>query len=443
MLRRVAVAGLLACAIGGVVSAQESADALRDEIQRRNSTLVQQGFNLTNSVVLGGGSSKVAHLELLVPPSGGTHELSFWAHALSGEVEFRVTTADQRLLASWAGQSGETDLTLVLPVGRNRVEIDGSRAGPVFGLLGVKGPVLRTCHLDPARVSMHSARESAGFYWPYILYMPQKVRASFVLVAPNNTGFVTSDPELLAADGACTTERTAPLADHLGIPMLVPLFPRPSVPGDEESLYLHALTRASLLTRIPEYARVDLQFIAMLEDAASALAGQGTNVSRRILITGFSASGSFASRFAMLHPDRVLAVAAGSPGGWPIVPVAKDGGSTLPYPVGIDDLKSLAGTTPALSSLRRVAWFFFLGDRDTNDSVPYRDSFSKADESLISQRFGSSPVTRWKEAERLYRGKGLDARFKLYPGVGHEISREMQDDINAFFVGATRTGKQP
>src|SRR5438105_14647428 len=138
----------------------------------------------------------------------------------------------------------------------------------------------------------------------------------------------------------------------------------------------------------------------MLEDAASALAGQGTNVSRRILIPGLSASGSFASRFAMLHPDRVLAVAAGSPGGWPIVPVAKDGGSALPYPVGIDDLKSLAGTTPALSSLRRVAWFFFLGDRDTNDSVPYRDSFSKADESLISQRFGSSPVTRWKEAER-------------------------------------------
>src|SRR5882762_9224396 len=81
-----------------------------------------------NSFVLGGGSTKVARLELLVPPSGGTHELSFWAHALSGEVEFRVTTADDRLLASWVGQSGETDLTLVLPVGRNRVEIDGSHA---------------------------------------------------------------------------------------------------------------------------------------------------------------------------------------------------------------------------------------------------------------------------------------------------------------------------
>jgi pimeloyl-ACP methyl ester carboxylesterase len=441
MLRRVAVAGLLACAIGGAVSAEESADALRVEIQERNSALVQQGFNLTNSFVLGGGSTKVARFELLVPPSAGMHELSFWAHALSGEVEFRVTTADDRLLASWAGQSGETDLTLVLPVGRNRVEIDGSHADSVFGLLGVKGPVLRTCQLDPARISMHSARESAGFYSPYLLYMPKKVRAPFLLAAPNNTGFVTSDPELLAADGACTAERTAALADHLGIPLLVPLFPRPSVPGEEESLYLHALTRASLLTRITEYARVDLQFIAMLDDAASALANQGTKVSRRILLTGFSASGSFASRFAMLHPDRVLAVAAGSPGGWPIVPVAKDGGSALPYPVGIDDLKSLTGTTPALSSLRRVAWFFLLGDRDANDSVPYRDSFSKADESLIFQQFGSSPVTRWKDAERLYRGNGLDARFKLYPGVGHEVSREMQDDIDAFFVASTRSGR--
>ena len=441
MLRRVAVVGLLACAIGGAASAQKFADALRDETQKRNTALVQRGFNLTNSFVLGGGSTKVARLELLVPPSGGTHELSFWAHALSGEVEFRMTTADDRLLASWAGQSGETDLTLVLPVGRNRVEIDGSHADSVFGLLGVKGPVLRTCQLDPARASMHSAKQSAGFYWPYLLYMPQKGRALFLLAAPNNTGFETTDPELLAADGACTAERTAALADHLGTPVLVPLFPRPPVPGQEESLYLHALTRASLLTKIPEYARVDLQFIAMLDDAASTLANQGMKVSRRILITGFSASGSFASRFAMLHPDRVLAVAAGSPGGWPIVPVTKDGGSALPYPVGIDDLKPLTGTTPALSSLRRVAWFFFLGDRDTHDSVPYRDSFSKADESLISQRFGSSPVTRWKEAERLYRVKGLDARFKLYPGVGHEVSREMQDDIYAFFVAVTRSAK--
>jgi hypothetical protein len=441
MPRAIAV-GLLAWGIAGFGSAAESPDALRTEIQRRDSELVQRGFNLTNSFVLGAVRDKVAHIDLLVPPSSGPHELDFWARALGGDVEFRVTASDGRLLASWDGQSGETDLTLVLPVGRNRVDVDGAHADSVFGLLGVKGPVLRTCRLDPVRVSMHSARPSAGFHWPYLLYMPHEVRSPFLLAAPNNTGFATIDPELLAADGACVAERTADLADHLGVPVLVPLFPRPPVPGAEENLYLHALTRASLLTQVPEYAHVDLQFIAMLDDATGALANQGRKVSRRILITGFSASGSFASRFAMLHPDRVLAVAAGSPGGWPIVPVSKDGSSVLPYPVGIGDLKSLTGTTPALSSLRRVAWFFFLGDSDSNDSVPFRDSFSKADESLILQRFGSSLVTRWKEAERLYRGKGVDARFKLYPGVAHEVSREMQEDMEAFFVAAMRTDKR-
>jgi len=439
MPRAIVLMGLLACGIGGSVAAAESPDALRTEMQQRDSALVQRGFNLTNTFELGGDGSKLAHVDLLVPPSNVPHELTFWARALGGDVEFRVITADARLLASWGGQSGETNLTLILPAGRNRVEVDGSHADSVFGVLGVKGPVLRTCRLDPARASMHSARPSAGFHWPYLLYMPHEVRSPFLLAVPNNTGFATIDPELLAADGACAAERTADLADHLGVPVLVPLFPRPPVPGEEENLYLHALTRASLLAQVPEYARVDLQLMAMLDDATSALANQGRKVSRRVLITGFSASGSFASRFAMLHPDRVLAVAAGSPGGWPIVPVSKDGGSVLPYPVGIGDLKSLTGTTPALSSLRRVAWFFFMGDRDTNDSVPHRDSFSKADESLIVERFGSSLVTRWKEAERLYRGNGVEARFKLYPGVAHEVSREMQEDIEAVFVSAMRT----
>jgi pimeloyl-ACP methyl ester carboxylesterase len=443
MPRAIALVGLIACGIGGFASAAESPAALRTEMQQRDSGLVQRGFNLTDSFVLGGVRDKVAHIDLLVPPSSGPHELDFWARALSGDVEFRATAADGRLLASWSGQSGETNLTLVLPGGRIRVEVDGSHADSVFGLLGVKGPVLRTCRLDPTRVSTHSAKPSAGFHWPYLLYMPHEFRAPFLLAAPNNTGFVTTDPELLAADGTCTAERAADLADHLGIPVLVPLFPRPSVAGEEESLYLHALTRASLLTQIPEYARVDLQFMAMLDDATSALMNQGRTVSQRILITGFSASGSFASRFAMLHPDRVLAVAAGAPGGWPIAPVAKDRGSALPYPIGIGDLESLIGSTPAMSSLRRVAWFFYLGDRDTNDSVPYRDSFSKADETLIVHRFGSSLVTRWKEAERLYRGNGLDARFKLYPGVAHEVSREMQEDIEAFFVATARSGKEP
>jgi hypothetical protein len=301
-------------------------------------------------------------------------------------------------------------------------------------------PVLRPCRLDPARVTTHSANVSAGFYRPYLLYRPREMRTPFLLAVPNNTGFATSDPELLAVDGTCAAAGAADLAERLGTPVLVPLFPRPRVPGEDENLYLHALTRASLLTQVPEYARVDLQFIAMQDDASRALASGGIQVSRRILLDGFSASGSFVSRFAMLHPDRVLAVAAGSPGGWPIVPATRDGRSVLPYPVGTADLKSLTGAAPTLAALRHVAWFFFLGDSDTNDSILYRDSFSRADAELIFDHFGATLPTRWKEAARLYRARGLNARFKLYPDVAHEVSPEMQADIEAFFLGVTRAG---
>jgi len=327
---------------------------------------------------------------------------------------------------------------LTLPAGRSRVEVDGSRAESLFAVLGIKGPVLRSCPLDPERASTHPARVSAGFYWPYLLYVPQELHGHWLLAAPNNTGFATRDPELLAASGACTVASNVDLAKRLGVPLLVPLFPRPPVSGEEENLYLHALTRASLLTKVPEYARVDLQLIAMLDDASSALAKQGTNVSRRVLMTGFSASGSFVSRFTMLHPDRVLAVAAASPGGWPIVPIARDGDLVLRYPVGIDDLKVLTGSVPSVPSLRQVAWLFVLGDLDTNDSVPYRDSFSRTDETLVFQHFGSSLTARWQEAERLYRHRGLNAKFKIFPGVAHEISPEMERDIAAFFLAVTK-----
>jgi predicted esterase len=431
---------VLACTIGKIGYAEEPADSLHGEMQRKDRALIQQGFNLTNSFVLG-TDTKVLHIELLVPPSDVPHELSFWAHSIGGDVEFKVIAPDDRVLASWDGRSGDTNLTLILPVGRDRVEVDGSHADSVFGLLGVKGPVLSRCRLDPARISMHPRNDSAGYYWPYLLYVPKHSGVSSLLAAPNNTGFATTDPELLTADGMCAAERTVDLAERLGTPLLVPLFPRPTVSGEEENLYLHALTRASLSTKTPEYARVDLQFAAMLDDAKKVLASQGINVSRRVLLTGFSASASFVSRFAMLHPDRVRAVAAGSPGGWPIVPVTTDGNSVLSYPIGIADLKSLIGTVSSLPSLRRVAWFLFLGDADTNDSVPYRDSFSKTDAALIFQRFGSTPLTRWNKAERLYREKGLKAQFKVYPGAGHSVSAEMQADVEAFFIAGTQVAK--
>jgi pimeloyl-ACP methyl ester carboxylesterase len=223
---------------------------------------------------------------------------------------------------------------------------------------------------------------------------------------------------------------------------LVPLFPRPHTEGGG-NLYLHALSRESLLTRVPKYRRVDQQLLCMMQDVRERLQKRGLTIHSKALLYGFSASGSFVNRFAMLHPDRVLAVACGSPGGWPIAPVASINGTQLAYPVGIGDLESLSGHPVDWPALKSVAWFFFLGGKDINDSIGDRDSFSAEDEELVRRIFGPMPVSRWKEAEHLYTENALHARFHLYPEVAHVVTMAIKTDITNFFEKCLPEGALP
>lgn len=410
---------LLAAALLGATPA-------KDETEQRCDALISQGFNLTHSWSLDARPVKTTvRLEVFVPRAG-EHAFSFWAEAPRGEFSFRLLGPDGQVRSAWSGRKGESTISFEAPTGKYVVEIDRAADTGGHALFAVKGGAMRQCE---SSAQEHPAAPAKGFHWPYLLYLPKEAHGHRLLVAPNNTGFVTDDLELLRTAASCEVRRQTALADRLGAPLLIPLFPRPPTVDETENLYLHALTRSSLETKVEAYRRVDLQLLAMIDDARAAL----PEVKPEVLLWGFSASGSFVNRFAMLHPERVAAVACGSPGGWPIAPVAHLGADTLGYPVGIADVEVLAGQPVDLAALKRVAWFFFLGAEDQNDAVPFRDSFSKADETLLFRRFGKTPVARWKEAEQLYRRAGLNARFKLYPGTGHQVTPEMEKDVAGAF----------
>lgn len=73
---------------------------------------------------------------------------------------------------------------------------------------------------------------------------------------------------------------------------------------------------------------------------------------------GFSASGQFSNHFAILHPERILATAAGSPGGcWPLAPIDRWQGEALNYNVGIADVEALTGIAIDPAKLRAVPLF--------------------------------------------------------------------------------------
>ena len=146
----------------------------------------------------------------------------------------------------------------------------------------------------------------------------------------------------------------------------------------------------------------------------------------------------FTNRFAFLHPDRVLAAAVGSPGGWPLAPSVEFDGKKLRYPIGIDDVKTVAGKKIDTKKLRDVRFLVFLGDKDDNDSVVFGDSYEPEDKDLVFELFGKTPIERWEKSKKLYSDAKLNAEFKLYPGIGHTITPAIIGDVSTFFASAVK-----
>ena len=290
----------------------------------------------------------------------------------------------------------------------------------------------------PSEIVKIEAQPAEGFAYPYYLYVPRAVREEAkgakktrtILVIPNNAGKLSDDFSDHEEDVKRKFKQNAEIADRLGVTLLTPVFPRPET---DWKIYTHALDRDAMTTDKKEFARFDLQLVAMIDDARARLAKEKLKFDERVCMLGFSASGMFANRFTFLHPKRIKAAAIGSPGGWAIAPVAVFKERALRYPIGTNDFRSISGGRFDLKNLRKVPLFMFLGEQDDNDSVIFRDSYEKEDEDLIFALFGKTPVERWEVSKKLYQDNKLNAEFRLYPNVDHAVTKEMFDDIFAFF----------
>ena len=231
------------------------------------------------------------------------------------------------------------------------------------------------------RVQRFHADPSSGYHADFYLYVSPGARRAAragemvtLLVQPNNSGINSDDPEVHRQDAWWMGFGRHGIANELGVALLVPAFLRPN---EDWRIYTHALDRDVLTTARRDLARLDLQLLAMVDRARSALAAEGLLTDERFLIQGFSASGMFANRFAVLHPRRVKAVAAGSPGGWPIAPVTHWDEESLPYPAGVGDLEKLTGQPFDALAYRAVPQLLVMGSLDDNDSVDFRDGWDE------------------------------------------------------------------
>ncbi len=300
--------------------------------------------------------------------------------------------------------------------------------------------------LAPRTIYRFEANPEAGFHWPYYLFIPEVVApGGAVLIEPNNDGLFGAPFETHDYWAATRNEQLYfDYGRHLGTPMLTPVFPRPLVDGPEGNLYIHAMTRSAMLHDDPRYARPDLQLLAMLDDAQAKLAASGFEVSEDALFWGFSAAGDFVTRMAMLHPERVRAVAAGGLGGLPILPVSDSDGEALSFPVGVADLELITGRELNAEALRDTPVLLYQGGADENDSVrepPFTcdafrsDSYSCDQAQWVNATLGASTLDRVPVVQDLYSDFGMrDFNSLVLPGVEHTTPPEMEARIREFFA---------
>ena len=183
-----------------------------------------------------------------------------------------------------------------------------------------------------------------GFYSDYLLFIPKGTllkSSTTLLIEPNNTGRTSDSIEIhkqYAIDLASVSSVGNNIATMLKIPLLVPVFPRPS---NQPLLYSHALDRDVMLEKSPEYTRLDLQLLKMFEDAKVQLKTLNINLQDQFFMSGFSASATFVNRFSFLHPEKIKALAIGGFNGELMLPQNKIENQALDYPLGTHDFTSL------------------------------------------------------------------------------------------------------
>ena len=272
-----------------------------------------------------------------------------------------------------------------------------------------------------------------GFQYPYLVRIPKQYRQqdAHLFVEPNNTGTTDDDFETheKSAQRLITKSYVTQIADRLQVATLVPIFPRPR---SDWQCYVHALDDDTLKATKQKFYRVDLQLKAMIKDAQTLLRSNKFEVADQVIMHGYSASGTFANRFAVLHPELVRACAAGGVNAIPIFPVAEFEETKLNYPIGIADIEQVAGKPFNKDAYDQVSQFIYMGDFDRNDTTLYRDAFSEQQAELVHKLIGKEMPDRWKKVQKIFNQLEIHAQLVTYNATGHEIRDEILGDVVAF-----------
>lgn len=276
-----------------------------------------------------------------------------------------------------------------------------------------------------------------GFNYPYYLLIPEIINQKdsiYIVVEPNNSGFVSDDfnKHIKSAKKIITNDETIGVyvSHKLNYPVLVPVFPRSE---KDWTIYPHALDKDVILQKDTPLERIDLQLLAMIKNARSTLNELGIKSKEEIILTGFSASGTFANRFTAIHPSKVKVVAAGGLNGLLFLPIDSIQNEKLDYPIGTNDFQECFKKPFDSIAFKKTPQFLFMGKNDDNDAVKYRDAYNTNEKDIIYKVIGENMLLdRWEKCIDIYKSKDMNTTIKTYEEMGHGHDENIREEILDF-----------
>ena len=293
-------------------------------------------------------------------------------------------------------------------------------------------------NLTYAKVIVVKANPEKGFNFPYLLKTTKKtIDANYIVVESNNTGSNNSIKGMTSkAKKSLSWVLGSSISKKLNYPMLMPVFPFGTM---QRKYYFPQLDSDVLKIDKDKYRRIDLQLIAMIDDAREKLLKKNNqNINEKVIMVGFSSSSLFSARFTFLHPERVSIAIGGGIGGLLPVPAEKINGIDVIYPIGTYDFENITGTKFNLEEYKKTPQFYYQGTKDKSN--PFRrgaEDLTDEEYEIVKKLFvdglpfEDKPVSlkvstkMWENSQKYINQIVNNVKFESPKGLGHEITNKM------------------
>lgn len=208
-----------------------------------------------------------------------------------------------------------------------------------------------------------------------------------------------------------------------------------------------------------EYPRIDLQVVNTINNAKNEIRKEtGKEVADKIFLNGYSSSGVFAQRFALIHPEIVGRVLIGGASG--TIPLPE---IDYEYPIGIGDFKDLFGTDFNEEEYKKIQFAYYVGELE---SIPLVKRCDKQGNKVMRPKHDmlfhprSTDIRRVDDQQTLaerhrncidyYETNGYNITSKIYRDMRHTgvfsninpCFRVLLEDIELFYKEGKKFSKK-